>query len=400
MSTVEHKDRKHALLSASGSSRWLNCTPSARLEEQFEDPPASKYAEEGTLAHEFAELELRKTTRQITAAKYKKEVARLEKDPLYSPEMPDYVQEYVDYVMEEYNEAKKLNGDAVLLIEQVVDLTQYVEEGYGTNDSMVISDGVLEVIDLKYGKGIRVGAEENSQLMLYGLGALVEHELTYDIHTVKLTIVQPRLKSVSSWEISAEDLLKWGEATVRPKAELAFEGEGVQKAGDWCKWCKAKASCATLASINIKLAKGDFVNKEGAQKDPHLLTEKQLLEIYKKIPLLVDWANAISKYMLEQAKEGKEWKGYKLVEGKSNRKWADEQAIIKLLKSELYEEDEFMTPRKLGGIGMVEKLLGKKDFNKLLGDLVVKPQGSPTLVEESDKRPALGADKAKDDFSD
>jgi len=398
MGSVEHKIRKHALLSASGSSRWLNCTPSARLEEKFEEPPASKFAEEGTLAHEFGEIGLRKAINLMTATQYKKEAAKLKKNSLFAPEMLDYVEEYVNYVMESYSERDAKGEDPIMIIEEEVDFSDYVEEGFGTNDSMIIADGTLEVIDLKYGKGIKVEAEENSQLMLYGLGALLKYELTYDIHTVKLTIVQPRLKSISSWEISAEDLLTWGEKEVRPKAELAFEGAGVQKAGFWCKWCKAKAECATLASVNIKLAKGDFTDKKGEQKSPHLLTDKQLLEVYAKIPLLVEWAKAVSQHMLDTAKEGKEWKGYKLVEGRSNRKWLDEKKVIKTLKDELYDEADFMTPPKLGGIGVVEKLLGKKDFTKFLGDLVVKPEGAPTLVEVSDKRPALGTEQAKEDF--
>jgi len=390
MAGVKHSNRKHALLSASGASRWLNCTPSARLEEKFKEPPSSSFAQEGTLAHELGDLGLQKASKKITVAQYKKATVLHYESDLFTEDMPEYVQEYVDYVMEEFKAAKKRTPDALLLIEQKVDLTEYIEDGFGTNDAIIIADGKMEVIDLKYGKGIKVSADDNPQLKLYGLGALIEHELAYDITSVKLTIMQPRLQSVSSWEISAEDLLLWGEKTVRPKAKKAYAGEGIQKAGDWCKWCKAKATCATLASVNTKLAKHDF-------KDPHLLTDDQLLEVYKKIPLLVDWARAVSKHLLDEAKNGKQWKGYKIVEGKSNRKWSDEEKVKQALLAETYEEDEFMIS-KLGGIGLVEKLVGKNNFTEILGKLVVKPSGAPTLVPDSDKRPGKGVAEAKSDF--
>lgn len=387
---VNHADRKHALLSASGAARWMNCTPSARLEEQFEESATSVYAAEGTLAHEFGEIHLRKNINEIDEEKLLQEVARLEQADLYSPEMDDEVDKYVTYVMEQLNEAKKKTPGAILLIEEKVDLTMFIEDGFGTNDSIIISDGTMEVIDLKYGKGVKVDAKQNSQLMLYGLGSLIDHELTYDIENVRLTIVQPRMNSISSWEISAKELREWGLKEVKPKAMLAYEGKGVQKAGSWCRWCKVKARCATLAAQNMKVAQHEF-------KNPHLLTDKQLIQVYEDMPQISDWINAVSTYILEEALKGKKWDGYKLVEGRANRKWLDEVKVAETLTKEGFSADKFMIS-KLGGIGHIEKLVTKTKFPGMLGELVVKPQGKPTLVPESDKRPAMGIEQAKEDF--
>lgn len=390
MASVKHKERKHALLSASGASRWLNCTPSARLEEN-EAESKSPFAEEGTLAHEFGDLELKFNQKHITEAAYMKERARLEKNKFYSKDMDDEVDKYVSYVLEQFEVAKREHNGATLIIEEKVDLTEYIEDGFGTCDANVIADVALEVIDLKYGKGIKVYADDNSQLKLYALGALRIYDLAYDIQKLKLTIFQPRLDHYSSWEISADELRSWGETKVKPKAELAYKGEGLQKAGEHCRWCKVKAKCSTLASHNIKLAKHEF-------KSPHLLTDTQLLIVYKQINTLVDWANAVSTHFLKEAIEGKKWPGYKLVAGRSNRKWIDESKVKDKLKEEGYEEEKYLNT-KLKGIGDIEKLVSKKSFPDVLGALVEKPAGKPTLTDESDKRPALGSEQqAKEDF--
>lgn len=390
MIAVKHSSRKHALLSASGASRWLNCTPSPRLEQQFIEGTTSSYAAEGTLAHEFGDIGLQKASGQLSAFKYKKAIVALRKDPHHTEEMESEVQKYIDYVMEQFGQAKRITPGAVLSIEEKLDLTHYIEDGFGTNDAIVVADKTMEVDDLKYGKGIRVDAKDNPQLMLYGLGALRAHELLYDIETVKLTIIQPRLNSISSWEISAEDLRTWGEKEVKPKAKKAFEGSGIQKAGAWCRWCKANATCATLAAKNVKLAQHDF-------KSPHLLNDKQLLEVYKQLSLLEMWAKAVKEHFLNEALAGKSWPGYKLVEGRSNRKWLDEKAVIGLLSLEGFTALHYMNS-KLAGITAIEKLVGKKEFTPLFQDLVVKPPGRPTLVVETDKRPALGIEQAKIDF--
>lgn len=387
---TNHSNRKHALLSASGSSRWMNCTPSARLEENFKDE-RSVYADEGTLAHEFGDVELRHRLGLISKAVYSKEIAKLRKHELYSSEMQPEVEKYVGIVLEAFNVAKQKNEDAVILIEQRLDFSHLVEKGFGTGDAVIIADGVLEVIDLKYGKGVRVDADDNPQLKLYGSGALREYELLYDIRTVRLTIVQPRLDHVSVFDVSVEDLKSWGEKEVRPKAQKAYKGEGEQTPGEWCKFCKAKSICRALAQENMKLAAYEF-------QDPHLLSDKEVLEIYGQLEVFYDWAKSLSSYVLDEALKGKAWPGYKIVEGRSNRKWLDETKVAEVLRKD-YGEDEFMIS-KLAGITAIEKLVGKAKFGPLLNEFIVKPPGAPTLVPESDKRPAMGIEQAKMDFKD
>jgi len=385
--TERHGDRAHALISASGASRWLNCTPSPRLEENFEEQE-SDFAAEGTLAHEFASLELERKSGKIKLPKYNARLKLLRGHKLYTQEMEGEVEKYVVYVLERFAIAKKETSYAELLIEEKIDLRRYIEDGFGTGDTIIITDKIMEVIDLKYGKGVRVSAVDNPQLMLYGIGAYRAASLMYDIESVKLTIHQPRLDHVSAYEISVDELRKWAIEVVIPRAKLAYTGEGFLCAGDWCRWCKAKVRCRALAEKNIAIAKHDFA-------DPALMNDVELLEVFKQIGGLTNWANSVSDYVFKEALSGKNWEGYKLVAGKSNRVWSNEDAI----KSELsknYKEAEYLNV-KLKGIGDIEKLVKKANFDKLLGAYVNKPAGKPTLVEESDKRPALS--NAKDDFS-
>lgn len=401
MKNVDHSSRAHALLSASGASRWLNCTPSPRLEEKFKDT-TSPYAEEGTLAHEFAEIMLEQQLGITTDKEYEVKAEPLQKSKYYSEDMLDEVQKHVDYVMEQYQSAQLINKDALLIIEDKVDLTQYIENGFGTNDDMIIADGVLEVIDLKYGKGVKVSAVENPQLKLYGLGALRAYELMFDIHTVRLTVTQPRLDSISSWELSAGDLMDWGDEVVKPKAIEAYAGKGIQKAGEWCRFCKVKASCRALANDNLKTAKREFSNDlECEQKDPMLLTEKEIIMVFEKSKQITTWLSAVNEHLLSTALDGKEWGGLKLVAGRSNRKWIEdsEEDVKKKLRGRGFKVGTFMSTPKLLALGAIEKLVTKKKFHSFLGDYVIKPQGKPTLVKESDKRPALGNASAKEDFA-
>ena len=389
MQDINHSTRKHAILSASGASRWINCTPSPRLEEGFE-VSQSEYAAEGTLAHEFAELGVKLDLGLMHKKDYDKATKPLRKHHLYYDTMEEEVQKHIDYVLEQFLEAKRVTSDAVILIEAKVDLTHYIEDGFGTCDIVIIADGVLEVIDLKFGKGVRVSAKDNPQLKLYGLGALRANELLYDIKTVKLTIVQPRLDSISSWEISSEELIHWGESVVIPKAKLAFDGKGEQVTGEWCRFCRAKAVCKALAQESLDLAKHEF-------QEPMLLSDNELLDAYSKIDKLQTWANAVADYIFKEALSGKKWEGYKLVEGRSNRQWVDQEKVAEVLIGKNFSESDLFT-KKLLGIGAIEKMLGKSAFSEYLGDLVIKPQGKPTLVPESDKRNELS--NAKNDFSD
>ena len=394
---VNHSERAHALLSASGASRWLNCTPSPRLEEGFANE-SSSFAEEGTLAHEFAELRLRHQIDEVDDTEdypdaVKRTFKELSKSPFFSNDMEDYVQKHVDYVLEQFAEAKRKTQDAILLIEQKVDITHLIENGFGTCDVIIIADGTLEVIDLKYGLGVRVSAEDNSQLKLYGSGALEAYDLMYDIHTVKLTITQPRMDSISSWEISAEDLRQWGEEVVKPKAQIAYAGEGEQVTGEWCKFCKASPRCKAQADRALELAKLDFA-------EPMLLTDAQLIEVYAQSPQVTKWLSAVTDYIFKEAMNGKKWEGYKLVDGQNRRGWTDESKAASILYDKGFADDDFYNDPKLKGIGDIEKLVGKKVFPELLGDVVAFKKTSPSLVPESDKRPALGLDQAKADFAD
>lgn len=395
MAAPAHSERKHAFLSASHAARWLACPPSARLEEKFKETcgfqESSVYAEEGTLAHEFAELSLRMASGRISKVDYESALEALRGHELYSEEIEEQIEKYSTYVMEAFEHAKTVVPDPVLFIEEKLDFSHIVEEGFGTGDSGIIVDGTMEVIDLKYGKGVKVEACENPQLKLYALGALHNYEMLYDIHTVRLTIVQPRIDNIVSWDISVKDLYKWAFEVVKPIAEKAYVGKGIQKAGEHCKFCSVKAMCNTLAQRNVALAKHEF-------KDPQLLTEKQLIDIYKQIPMLVDWANSVGEFLFNKALAGEKVEGYKLVEAPSRRRWTNEEDVQAKLKEEGYTEEQFNIV-KLKGISDIEKLVGKKNFPALMEGFVVKPQGNPILVPETDKRPEYKSlEQAKQDF--
>ena len=379
-------ERKHAILSASSAYRWLACPPSARLEEQFAET-ISTYAEEGTLAHALAETKLRLYLRQITARECAKRLQELEKNKYYSASMLDYIETYAAIVLEKVNEAKARSADAVMLLEQKLDFSDWVPEGYGTGDVVIISDGVLEIIDLKYGKGVPVSAEDNAQMKLYALGALATFDSLYDIKTIRMTIVQPRLDSVSTDEITPNLLYWWADTELAHRAQLAWDGQGEFQAGEHCRFCRARFNCRARAEANLELAKMDF-------KKPELLTDEEIGEVLERADELKAWVSDVFEYALIQARDhGKKFPGWKLVEGRSVRQYADEDAVAKKLTEAGYKEDQIFQ-KKLFGITSMEKLLGKTLFNELLGGLVVKPAGKPTLVPETDKRPELNSTAA------
>jgi len=384
------KERDHAFLSASGAYRWLNCTPSAMLESK-EPESTSVYADEGTLAHELGELEIKNSLKLVENAEYTERRSIIERSLLFNADMDRQVDKYVHFVLEEFSDSQAKTKDAILLLEERVSLERYIPEGFGRCDAIIIADGLMKVIDLKYGQGVWVDAKENPQLMLYGLGALDAFSLMYDISVVQLIIAQPRLDNWSVYEITAKDLKHWAEHFVKPKAELATKGAGIQYAGDWCKFCKVKAKCATLASQCLKVANHEF-------RDPHLLTDTQLIDVYKKQPMILDWIGAVAEFLLKEAINGKNWPGYKLVEGRSNRCYRDEYEAIDVLLTKGYTREEIFNI-KLKGLTDLTKLLGKDKFNSLIDPLLIKPPGKPVLVENSDKRQALGGvDSAKNDF--
>jgi len=375
----------HALLSASGASRWLACPPSAKLEQNFENK-SSEFAAEGTLAHELGELSLKLNLEEITKRKFNSEFKKIEAHELFTKDMPDYVEVYVDTCMERLSEAKAKTPDALFKIEQRLDFSEWVPEGFGTGDFLVIADGTIEVCDLKYGKGVPVSAVGNKQMRLYALGAIAEFGFLYDIEKVKMTIIQPQLDSISTDEITVEELIKWAEEFVKPRAQLAIKGEGEFCAGDHCKFCRAKATCRTRAEKNLELAKYDF-------QDPYLLDNTEIADILAKADEFAKWAKDVQEYALEQAVQGEEYPGWKVVEGRSNRKWTDENKVGEILLGKGFLESIIYT-KKLTGISNMEKALGKKELNNILGDYIEKPFGKPTLAPVTDKREVYNPAKA------
>jgi hypothetical protein len=381
----------HALLAPSAASRWLVCTPSARLEAEFPDR-AGKAAEEGTLAHSLSEVLILHRLNRVSEIAYKGTLKILQENDLYTEAMLGHCDDYAVFVLEAYNEALQHTKDAILLTEEKVDLGFVVPESFGTVDNQIIADGTLHIIDLKYGKGVLVDAENNRQMMLYALGVIREHEFMYDIQKVKMAIYQPRIDNYSSWEISVEDLKKWGEEELKPKAEMAFKGEGEFIAGKHCQFCKVRANCKANADLQLEIAKHDF-------KEPVLLDDAAIADILSRMKMFEGWLTAVDEYALDQSvNHGKKWPGFKLVEGRSNRKYSDIQAVATTLTKAGYKEDTIYE-KKLLGITAMEAEITKKTFNNLLSELVIKPQGKPTLVPESDKRPALNSlEAATDDF--
>ena len=360
----------HSLLSASSSHRWLHCPPSARLCEGYDDK-GSNFAAEGTDAHALCEYKLRAA------------LGMEAKDPTedlswYDAEMEESANGYAAFVMELVEEAKKNCSDPVVLIEQRLDYSRYVAEGFGTGDCVIIADGTLHIVDFKYGRGILVEAEDNPQMMLYALGALELLDCLYDIDTVSMTIFQPRRGNVSTYTLPKADLYEWADTVLAPTAELAWSGEGEYHCGEWCQFCKAKADCRERAKANMELAKYEF-------KQPPLLTDEEVEDILSRIDELIAWASDIRDYALQAAISGKHWTGYKLVEGRSNRKYTDERAVVAAVRAAGYDPYE----HKVLSVTAMTTMLGKKQFNDILGGLVTKPQGKPTLVPDSDKRPAM-----------
>ena len=360
----------HSIYSASGAHRWMNCPPSAQLEQQFPNE-TSTFAEEGTAAHDLAEHKLKKALKMRS----KKPTS-----PYHSDEMDEMTDLYVEYCLELIEKSKETCQDLQILIEQKLDFSDYVPEGFGTGDLVVVGNGTLHVVDLKYGRGVIVSAEKNPQMMLYALGALSLFDMLYDIEKVSMAIVQPRVDNFSTWEITVEELLKWAEEELRPKALLASTGGGEFCAGDHCRFCRAKNQCRARAVKNLELLKYEF-------QDPALLTEEEIAEIIGLADELAKWAGDIYTYATALAiNEGREWDGFKLVEGRTRRKFTDETAVAETAKEAGYTD---IFKQSLITITEMEKLMGKKKFNDILGNLVEKPKGKLTLVPETDKRQAV-----------
>jgi hypothetical protein len=370
----------HAVLSASGAHRWLNCLPSARLELEFVNNESSAAAE-GTAAHALCEHKLKKALHMRS----KRPVSVYNSD-----EMEEHSDAYVEFVMEQLELAKQSCTDPLILIEQRLDFSCYVPQGFGTGDCIIIADKKLHIIDFKYGMGVLVDAVDNPQMKLYALGALEIYDSLYDIEEVSMTIFQPRRENVSTWTIRVEDLKAWAEKELKPKAKKAYDGEGEYLPGEWCTFCRAAVKCRARAEEKLKLAQSEF-------KLPPLLTDSEIEEVLSKLSDLTKWANEIIAYATDAAvNHGKEWHGFKVVEGRSVRKFKDEDAVAEVAKANGYKD---IFRQSLITLTEMERLMGKSKFEKILGDLIYKPPGKPTLVPLSDKRPAMNVSNAKNEFN-
>lgn len=365
----------HALLSASSAHRWLNCTPSATLEQQFPDT-TSEAAKEGTLAHAIVETKL---GRIIKGQRRGKSTKAQRDSPLYFPAMEDHCDAYVDFVEELYSKALTQSPDAILCSEMRVDFSRWVPGGFGTTDTTIIADDVMTVVDFKFGKGHAVYAEENPQLRLYALGALAEFGDLYDIKRIRTYIVQPRMDIVSSEELTEGFLLDWADGYVRPRAERASRGEGLTEAGDHCLFCRAKPACRAYAVRMAEALKYEF-------RDASLLDEGEISDILGYAERLASWAREVKEYALREAQAGRSFPGYKLVQGRSNRRITDEGEAARRLAKAGFQPETYM---RLKGLTDLSDLMGKDVFAKVLEGLIEKPEGKPTLVPDTDKREAL-----------
>lgn len=377
--------RSHSKLSPSGASRWMECTPSAVFEADFPDTGNSDYADEGTLAHYIIELLAKNHFKKISSHVFYDGLKKAKKSKHYSSDLHNHCIDHLGIVLDYYN---AMEGEKHISIEIELDLTSYIPEGMGHLDIVLSNEDTVHVIDFKYGQGIFVEAEKNKQLMIYALGALQLVELHTDtIENIVCTINQPRLKNHSSYKISKNELIKWGELVLKPKALSASKGEGEFKVGDHCRFCKAKNECKALYEYNVDLAKYEFndVNKISDEDIAYVLSRK---EIFK------NWLNSIEEYALKEAvTNNRKWPGFKLVEGRSNRTFLDKEKVIQTLKDKKYHQNLFLSKPELLGITALEKNIGANKLNELIGTLIHKPPGAPTLVPNDDKRPELNKDE-------
>jgi hypothetical protein len=378
---------KHALLSPSAAHRWMNCTAAPLLEKDVENK-GSTFAEEGTLAHAYCAKKLKEFL-GLSVDEEKAEIAQLD-EQYHSGEMDEYTDTYKTIVLEKFNAARAKTKDAQLLVEVKLDFSHYVPDAFGTSDAIIIADGVMEVIDFKYGKGVKVSAVENPQMMIYALGAWDLFNFEYDIRKVRMTIVQPRIDNLSEFELDAADLINWAVDELQPKANEAYAG-GKQKPGNWCQFCKVKANCKALSSMCIEA--------QQANPDPRKIS-KEVMEstILPLLSTFKTWLTGVEEYSLEQALSGVQYQGFKIVEGRSIRKITNPTAVMELLGKEGFTKESYIKPTELRSITDLEKLIGKKRFGAICAEYINKPQGKPTLVPESDKRPAFN--QAADDFKD
>ena len=372
----------HSVLGASAAERWINCPPSARLTAGMQDEETS-FAAEGTAAHALCEWKVRKAL--------KMRAGRRPTSDYWTDEMEECTDDYRDYIMDLVGQARQICKDPVTMIEQHLDFSCWVPDGYGTGDFLLVADGELNIVDFKYGRGVPVYADHNPQMMLYSLGALELFDMLYDIHTVTMTIFQPRLSNISVWSIGAEDLYKWAEEELKPKAEMASRGEGEYTPGSWCRFCKARNQCRARAESFLELARMEF-------RPPALLSDEEIAEVMQQAEELSRWASDVMAYATAAAiEDGRHFEGYKIVEGRSVRKFTDTAAVEQAAKEAGYTD---IYNKSLITLTAFEKLMGKEVFQNVLGQYVEKPKGKLTLVPVSDKRPEVTITNVDDEFND
>jgi len=384
----------HALLSPSSASRWLACTPSAKLSLDFPDT-AGEAAKEGTVAHSLCELLIRSKLEKMPRKAFQQLYKPITQSEYFDGQMLEHCEDFATFVMEKFNEAKAHTPSAQIYLEQRLSFEEYMPGQFGTGDVIIVADHRLSVIDFKYGKGVTVSATENKQMMIYGIGALSVFGFIYEIAEVEMTIYQPRTDNVVSYTIVASELTNWAETELRAKAALALEGKGEFVVGEHCRFCKVKPRCRAHSEYNLSLAALEF--KEGP-----LLSDDEIADVLTKSSTFTQWITAVEEYALRYVLEGNSLPGYKLVEGRSNRKYVDEDKVAKAIlgKTET-DENALYKPTALIGITEMEKLLGKKTFEQVLAGLILKPSGKPTLVPASDKRdPINSLAQAAEDFKD
>ena len=371
----------HSVLGASAAERWMNCPPSARLTAGMQDEETS-FAAEGTAAHALCEWKVRKAL--------KMRAGRRPASDYWTDEMEECTDAYRDYICDLVGQARGICKDPVTMIEQHLDFSCWVPDGYGTGDFLLVADGELNIVDFKYGRGVPVYADHNPQMMLYALGALELFDMLYDIQTVTMTIFQPRLSNISVWSIDADELYRWAEEDLKPKAEMASKGEGEYTPGSWCRFCKARNQCRARAESFLELARMEF-------RPPALLSDEEIAEVMQQAEELSRWASDVMAYATAAAiEDGRHFEGYKIVEGRSVRKFTDAAAVEKAAKDAGYTD---IYNKSLITLTAFEKLMGKEVFQDVLGPYVEKPKGKLTLVPVSDKRPEVTITNVEDEFT-
>lgn len=404
---------KHAVLSASSSKQWLHCPPSARLQENFPNE-SSVYAEEGTWAHELCEYKVKK---------YLHERKKRPQSEFFTEEIEQSTDVYAEFVISIIEGMRRNGTEPLCFVEERLDFSNIVPEGFGTGDMVILGKdeqgrGLLHIIDYKNGRGVFVDAHENSQMMLYATGALNAYGYIYEIETVRMSIIQPRLENISTYEMSAADLRAWGES-IKPVAQMAFEGKGEQHPGDWCRFCRAKPVCKACMEEALALAREEFLDLDGGAladeaeetdatapynadtstpvfRAPGLVSFSELVKVLPTLNRISSWIESVFAFVSGEAiNHGVAVEGYKVVEGRSKRVFTDTKAVIKAAEAEGYTD---IYKQELLTLTEFEKMMGKKKFAEILGQYVAKPPGKLALVPESDPRPAVDLSTAADEF--